>query len=707
MKIKKGVALRGFLIVACLLLLSTLFLGGTTTRQAPKVEYSDLVTLIQADRIASIQYSQSDGMVLAKVADVPVPEDQASSAGSAEVAPAQPASALPEKDRSVKPVVEKASLPSPVVDPGVDAASLPYSATQLSRAEDAVKGLAVFSSQVPVGSPGFVDLAVKHGVSVTVAPLPKRGLLRELLPTIFFVVFFGAVLFFIHRRSSAGGGNPLASHAKSRVKLMDPSQNKVRLSDVAGCDEAKQEVAELVNFLKNRDNYERVGAVSPKGVLMYGPPGTGKTLLARAIAGEAGVPFFTASGSSFVEMFVGVGAARVRDAFEQAKANAPCILFIDEIDAVGKARSEGARAGGGSDEHDQTLNEVLTQMDGFESNSGVIVIGATNRPEVLDKALRRPGRFDREVVIPLPDRKGREQILAEHGKKYPVDNSVSWEKIARGTSGFSGADLANLLNEAALFAGRHGDRMVTSSHVDQARDKILMGVARSGTVMNEKERTTVAYHEAGHAVVAHCIPGTDPVHKITILPRGRALGVTMQVPSEDIYNQDEDDLRAEIAILCGGRAAEQVVLNRKTVGATNDFDRATRLARRMVGMLSMSEAGVVSVHGERGEEYSQRVMSEKWLQKVDDETHAIVDQEYQRALSILRDNRDALERVAQALLVSETLDEDQFVALMENREDPAGVADPGVPSAPAPSDRVQAGVDLPRQGRSDQGQLAL
>lgn len=476
------------------------------------------------------------------------------------------------------------------------------------------------------------------------------------------IIIIGA-MYWNGRRSSAGPQG-MANFAKSKFSMVDPATNKVRLKDVAGCDEAKYEVAEFVSILKSSENFDRVAAVPPKGVLMVGPPGTGKTLLAKAIAGEAGVPFFSVGGSDFVEMFVGVGAARIRSLYETVKANAPAILFIDEIDALGKIRS-GGNSPGSNDEREQTLNQLLIEMDGFAPNSGIFVIAATNRADVLDPALRRPGRFDREVHVGLPDREGRTKILELHASKVPVSKAVDWDKIARGTPGFSGADLANLVNEAALHAARKGAKMVTPADLNEARDKIIMGVERKGALMNDRDRRVVAYHEAGHALVGYFIEGNDPIHKITIVPRGRALGVTMSLPDEDSFNHDSTRLRAQIAMLLGGRAAEDVALKTATVGASNDFDRATAIARRMVGVWGMSELGTISVHGEQGEgSWSPSGWSEHWKKQVDDTAAKIMREEYIRATQVMKDHREALERVALALLEHETVEAEQFIALV-------------------------------------------
>src|SRR5678809_97841 len=473
---------------------------------------------------------------------------------------------------------------------------------------------------------------VDHGVKVQFEkeePSPFwSSALMTVLPMIFLLVMF----YLFMRQLQAGGGKAM-SFGKSRARLLNESQNKVTFADVAGIDEAKDEVEEIIAFLKDPKKFQKLGGRIPKGVLMMGPPGTGKTLLARAIAGEAGVPFFSISGSDFVEMFVGVGASRVRDLFEQAKKHAPCIVFVDEIDAVGRQR--GAGLGGGHDEREQTLNQLLVEMDGFEATEGIIVIAATNRPDVLDPALLRPGRFDRQVVVPLPDVRGREQILRVHMRRVPLAEDVKPAYIARGTPGFSGADLANLVNEAALFAARSNKRLVDMCDFERAKDKILMGAERRSIVMPEEERRNTAYHESGHAIVARLLPKTDPVHKVTIIPRGRALGVTMQLPESDRYSMDKDRMLNTIAVLFGGRIAEEVFMNQMTTGASNDFERATQLARDMVMRYGMSDLMGPMVYAENeGEVFLGRSvtkttnMSEQTMQKVDTEVRRIIDEQY-------------------------------------------------------------------------------
>lgn len=501
----------------------------------------------------------------------------------------------------------------------------------------------------------------------------------SLLTTIFIswfpmILLIGVWIFFMRRmQGGAGGGGGAFSFGKSKARKLDEESNKVRFRDVAGCDEAKEDVQEIVDFLREPKRFQRLGGRIPRGLLLVGPPGTGKTLLAKAIAGEAGVPFFTISGSDFVEMFVGVGAARVRDMFETAKKNEPCIIFIDEIDAVGRQR--GAGLGGGNDEREQTLNQMLVEMDGFDSGANVIVIAATNRPDVLDPALLRPGRFDRQVVVPLPDIRGRDQILNVHMRKIPVGKDVDSMVIARGTPGFSGADLANLVNEAALFAARRNGRVVKMCDFENAKDKIMMGAERRAMVMSEDERRNTAYHESGHAVVARLMPKSDPVHKVTIVPRGRALGLTMQLPKEDRYAYDRQYLLTRIAILFGGRIAEEVFMNQLTTGASNDFERATQMARDMVMRYGMSDKLGPMVYAENeGEVFLGRSVtkttniSEKTMQEVDAEVRRIIDEQYAIARRLIEDNRDKMEMMAKALLDWETIDADQIDDIMEGRE---------------------------------------
>ncbi|MFZ1246738.1 MAG: ATP-dependent zinc metalloprotease FtsH, partial [Azonexus sp.] len=456
-----------------------------------------------------------------------------------------------------------------------------------------------------------------------------------------------------------------------RARMTEEAQNIVTFADVAGCDEAKEEVQEIVDFLRDPSKFQKLGGRIPTGVLMVGNPGTGKTLLAKAIAGEAKVPFFSISGSDFVEMFVGVGAARVRDMFENAKKHAPCIIFIDEIDAVGRHR--GAGLGGGNDEREQTLNQLLVEMDGFEGHTGIIVIAATNRPDILDPALLRPGRFDRQVVVPLPDIRGREEILKVHMRKVPIAGDVKADVIARGTPGFSGADLANLVNEAALFAARRNKRLVDMDDFEMAKDKIMMGAERRSMVMTEEEKRNTAYHESGHAVVAKLVPKSDPVHKVTIIPRGRALGLTMQLPEQDRYAYDREYLMSRIAVLFGGRIAEELFMNQMTTGASNDFERATAMARDMVTRYGMSDLGVM-VYGENeGEVFLGRSVtqhknvSEATMQKVDAEIRRIIDEQYALARKLLDENRDKVEAMTKALLEWETIDAEQINDIMAGK----------------------------------------
>ncbi|MGH8622764.1 MAG: ATP-dependent zinc metalloprotease FtsH, partial [Burkholderiales bacterium] len=520
--------------------------------------------------------------------------------------------------------------------------------------------------------PWLVSDLLKNGVIIEAKPEEEPSLLVNIFVSWFPMLLLIGVWIFFMRQMQGGGRGGAFSFGKSRARMLDESNNTITFADVAGCEEAKEEVAELVEFLRDPSKFQKLGGRIPRGVLMVGNPGTGKTLLAKAIAGEAKVPFFSISGSDFVEMFVGVGAARVRDMFEQAKKHAPCIVFIDEIDAVGRQR--GAGLGGGNDEREQTLNQLLVEMDGFETNSGVIVIAATNRPDVLDPALLRPGRFDRQVVVPLPDIRGREQILQVHMRKVPMAPDVKSDIIARGTPGFSGADLANLVNEAALFAARANKRLVDMDDFERAKDKVIMGAERRSLVMPEHERRNTAYHEAGHAVVAKLMPKTDPVHKVTIIPRGRALGVTMQLPEQDRYSMDREMLLQNIAVLFGGRIAEEIFMGQMTTGASNDFERATDLARNMVTRWGMSDELGPMVYGENeGEVFLGRSVtvhknvSETTMQKVDAEIRRIVDQQYRLARKLIEDHRDKVESMAKSLLEWETLDSDQINDIMEGR----------------------------------------
>ncbi len=529
-----------------------------------------------------------------------------------------------------------------------------------------------FTNALPADDKLMSTLLDKN-VRVKITPEEPPGMLRSLLFSLLPVLLLIGAWFWFMRMQAGGGKGGAFSFGKSRAKLLDKDANKVTFADVAGCDEAKEEVQEIVDYLKAPNRYQNLGGRVPRGILLAGSPGTGKTLLAKAIAGEAGVPFFSISGSDFVEMFVGVGASRVRDMFEQAKKNSPCIIFIDEIDAVGRQR--GAGLGGGNDEREQTLNQLLVEMDGFESNQTVIVIAATNRPDVLDPALQRPGRFDRQVVVPLPDIRGREQILKVHAKKVPLDESVDLVSLARGTPGFSGADLANLVNEAALFAGRRNKVKVDQSDFEDAKDKIYMGPERRSMVMHEDEKRATAYHEAGHAIVAESLPFTDPVHKVTIMPRGRALGLTWQLPERDRISMYKDQMLSQIAILYGGRIAEDIFVGRISTGASNDFERATQIAREMVTRFGMSEKmGQMAYAENEGEVFLGRSVtrsqniSEKTQQEVDAEIRRILDEQYAVAYKILDENRDKMETMCKALMEWETIDRDQVLEIMEGKQ---------------------------------------
>ena len=526
-----------------------------------------------------------------------------------------------------------------------------------------------FNTYAP-SDPWLVSDLLKNNVTVEAKPDEEPSLLMNIFVSWFPMLLLIGVWVFFMRQMQGGGRGGAFSFGKSRARQLDESANQITFADVAGCDEAKEEVSELVEFLRDPGKFQKLGGRIPRGVLMVGPPGTGKTLLAKAIAGEAKVPFFTISGSDFVEMFVGVGAARVRDMFEQAKKSSPCIIFIDEIDAVGRHR--GAGTGGGNDEREQTLNQLLVELDGFEPNSGVIVIAATNRADVLDKALLRPGRFDRQVMVGLPDIRGREQILLVHMRKVPIDPDVKADILARGTPGFSGADLANLVNEAALFAARRNKRTVDMQDFEDAKDKIFMGPERKSMVMREEERRNTAYHESGHAVVAKLLPKADPVHKVTIMPRGWALGLTWQLPEYDRISSYRDKMLEEISILFGGRIAEEIFMHQMSTGASNDFERATKLARDMVTRYGMSDAlGTMVYAGNEQDSFfgnmTSKTVSEATQQKVDAEIRRILDEQYGVARKLLESNRDKVEAMVAALLEWETIDAEQIDDIMAGR----------------------------------------
>ncbi len=531
-----------------------------------------------------------------------------------------------------------------------------------------------FSSFAPDDG-GLVGELLENNVTITAQPPEKPGVLMSLFINWFpLLILVGLWIFFMRQMQGGIGGRGAMSFGKSRARMLSEDQVKVTFQDVAGADEAKEEVAEMVDFLKDPSKFQKLGGKIPKGVLMVGPPGTGKTLLARAIAGEAKVPFFPISGSDCVEMFVGVGASRVRDMFDQAKKHAPCIIFIDEIDAVGRHR--GAGLGGGHDEREQTLNQLLVEMDGFEGNEGVIVIAATNRPDVLDPALLRPGRFDRQVVVPLPDVRGREQILKVHMRKIPVAEDVKASIIARGTPGFSGADLANLVNESALFAARDNKRLVDMDDLEKAKDKIMMGAERRSLVMSEEEKRLTAYHEAGHAVVGRLVPEHDPVHKVSIIPRGRALGVTLFLPEEDRYSYTKQRLESQISSLFGGRIAEEIIFgpDSVTTGAQNDIHRATDIARNMVTKWGLSERLGPLTYSEEEQEIflghsvtQHKNVSDETSHIIDEEIRNIIDRNYERSQRLLTDNLDKLHAMASALIKYETIDHDQIDDIMSGQ----------------------------------------
>ena len=517
---------------------------------------------------------------------------------------------------------------------------------------------------------GLVSDLVNNGVRFDIKPPEEPSFLQQVFISWFPMLLLIGVWVFFMRQMQGGGKGGAFSFGKSKARMMDESNNTVTFADVAGCDEAKEEVNEIVDFLKDPTKFQKLGGRIPRGVLMVGPPGTGKTLLARAIAGEAKVPFFSISGSDFVEMFVGVGASRVRDMFENAKKHSPCIIFIDEIDAVGRHR--GAGMGGGNDEREQTLNQLLVEMDGFEANSGVIVVAATNRADVLDKALLRPGRFDRQVTVGLPDIRGREQILNVHMRKVPIGTDVKADILARGTPGFSGADLANLVNEAALFAARRSKRLVEMIDFEDAKDKIYMGPERKSMIIREEERRNTAYHESGHAVIAKLLPKADPVHKVTIMPRGYALGLTWQLPEHDALSGYKDKMLEEISILFGGRIAEEIFVGQMSTGASNDFSRATKLARSMVTRFGMSDSmGVMVYEDSENDGFfggATKTISEATQQKVDAEIRNILDTQYALSRRLLEENRDKVEAMTRALLDWETIDAEQINDIMAGHE---------------------------------------
>ncbi|QWF72546.1 ATP-dependent zinc metalloprotease FtsH [Methylomonas paludis] len=587
---------------------------------------------------------------------------------------------------------------------------------QVQIADNTVKGRMQtgekFKTYMP-NDPHLIDDLLGNGVEINVQPPEEPSMLMQIFVSFGPILLLIAVWVFFMRQmqgGGVGGRGGAMGFGKSKARMLDMDQNKVTFADVAGCDEAKEEVEEMVDFLKDPAKYQKLGGKVPRGALMVGPPGTGKTLLARAIAGEAKVPFFTISGSDFVEMFVGVGASRVRDMFEQAKKHAPCIIFIDEIDAVG--RSRGAGLGGGNDEREQTLNQLLVEMDGFEGHEGIIVIAATNRADVLDKALLRPGRFDRQVVVGLPDVRGREQILNVHLKKVPASDDVKIKYIAQGTPGFSGADLANLVNEAALFAARLNKRLVSMVDLEKAKDKLIMGAERRSMVMDEKEKRMTAYHEAGHAIVGRLVPEHDPVYKVSIMPRGRALGVTMFLPERDQYSASKCKLDSMISSLYGGRIAEELIFGWEQVstGASNDIERATELARNMVTKWGLSQRlGPLAYSEEEGEVFlgrsvtQHKSVAEETSHTIDEEIRSIIDRNYERAEKILKENEDILHAMSAALMKYETIDKYQIDDLM-NRipvRDPKGWDDTPSSSGGVTVDHWDQGAPL--GGATEQG----
>ncbi len=584
---------------------------------------------------------------------------------------------------------------------------------KIDRATNEIRGVKrsneSFVTYMPMYDEKLIDELFKKDVATFGKPPEKQSFLSQVFISWFPMLLLIGVWIFFMRQMQGGGGKGAMSFGKSKARLLSEDQIKTTFADVAGCDEAKEDVSELVDFLRDPTKFQKLGGKIPKGVLMVGPPGTGKTLLAKAIAGEAKVPFFTISGSDFVEMFVGVGASRVRDMFEQAKKSSPCIIFIDEIDAVGRQR--GAGLGGGHDEREQTLNQMLVEMDGFEGHEGIIVIAATNRPDVLDPALLRPGRFDRQVTVGLPDIRGREQILKVHMRKVPVADDVEASVIARGTPGFSGADLANLVNEAALFAARTNKRMVAMEEFDKAKDKIMMGSERKSMVMTEEEKTMTAYHEAGHAIVGRMVPEHDPVYKVSIIPRGRALGVTMYLPEQDRVSYTKRHLESMISSLYGGRLAEEIIYGEDmvTTGASNDIERATDIAKKMVTQWGLSSVMGAQLYAEEeGEVFLGRSMSksanvsDETARAIDAEIKNVIDRNYQRAEQILRDNMDVLHSMKDALMKYETIDAKQIDDLMERRDvrPPAdwGKADNSDSDKPSGGDTT---IDVGKQDKPD------
>lgn len=560
-----------------------------------------------------------------------------------------------------------------------------------------------FITYMPIQDQALLGQLLKSNVQVTGQEKPQESFLLHLFVNWFpMLLLIGVWVFFMRQMQGGGGGRGAMSFGRSRARLLGEDQVKITFADVAGVDEAKEEVKELVDFLRDPSKFQNLGGRIPRGVLLVGSPGTGKTLLAKAVAGEAKVPFFTISGSDFVEMFVGVGASRVRDMFEQAKKQAPCIIFIDEIDAVGRHR--GAGLGGGHDEREQTLNQLLVEMDGFEGSEGVIIIAATNRPDVLDPALLRPGRFDRQVVVPLPDMRGREQIIKVHLGKVPVESDVQILSIAQGTPGFSGADLANLVNEAALFAARSNKRKVSMTDLDKAKDKIMMGAERRSMVMDDAEKKLTAYHEAGHAIVGLMVPEHDPVYKVSIIPRGRALGVTMFLPEQDRYSHSKRRLESQLASLFGGRVAEELIFGEDhvTTGASNDIMRATEIARKMVTSWGLSSMGPLTFGQEEGEVFlgrsvsQNKEVSDQTARQIDDEVHAIIDRNYQQAKKILTENISVLHLMAEGLIKFETIDANQIKEIMAGKQ----------PSPPDDWESLKA-LDLEKENKNKQTEEAV
>lgn len=685
------IARFGLILVVLLLLWMVFSPSRNLSSDYPEITYSQLLTYMRADLVRDANYNPVSGKLSLSLGwpdsvtgnedeEVPSVEN-----GAIDLRESQAEGKVSDQE-PVLPSIDEAAEKEVVQDAGAgeglqnsDFANSGATPTPPSVNTSWVDRGQWVATVLPPGDNETVrELAQQSRVKVVERERPSilPNIMLGIFPVLLLIIFF----WWMARRQAGAQGNPALGFGKSKVKVLNPEDNLIRFDDVAGCEEAKAEVREVVEFLRDPEKYTRVAAKMPHGLLMAGPPGTGKTLLAKAIAGEANVPFFFTSGSDFIEMFVGVGAARVRDMFARAKAHAPSIIFIDELDAIGGKRNNSGPGSGGNDEREQTLNQILIEMQGFAGREGVIVLAATNRPDMLDPALTRPGRFDREIMVDLPDRAGRLEILKVHAKKIPVDISVDWESIAAGTPGFSGAELANLINEAALATARDDQRLVTQKHLEWARDRVMMGAEKQGGMKNEREREITAYHEAGHAIVARFLENSDPVHKITIVPRGKSLGLMMQLPREDSYNLERKDLMNRMTILMGGRAAEVMALDLRTAGAGNDFHRASSIARRMVSVWGMDDTiGPISVDGEYGPQSGiNNGWSEVWKKQVDDRVAELLRSSYQCAIHILTTHRELLEEVSLALLEHETLGAEEFEAIVQ-RHQPKELASANIP----------------------------